>query len=62
MTIHNKLLLSGKITQNKTIIDLVCQFIIEKKEDRDIYNQINHEWLFKKILLPAKLVRARGRK
>ena len=43
-------------------MDLVCQFIEEKKEDRDTYDQINPVWLFKKILLPAKLVRARGKK
>ena len=30
------------------------------KEDKDIYDQINHAHLYENILISAKLVRARG--
>ena len=41
---------------------LAIRLIVEMKQDKDTYNQINHVYLYKKILLLVELVSVRGQK
>ena len=48
------------LMENKTIIEYAEQYIKEKNIDDAIFNQINHIRLYKEMIIPAELVRARG--
>jgi len=45
-----------KFTDNKTIMKYVTEYISSKELHKVIYDQINHVYLYKKIILPAKIV------
>ena len=49
------------ITENKKLMEFVAEYVKEKGLKNDSIDQINHVRLFKKIILPAEIIRARGR-
>ena len=46
--------------ENKIIMEYAEQYIKEKNIDDAIFNQTNHIRLYKEMIIPAELVRARG--
>ena len=49
-----------KFTDNKIIMHFVKQYIVENEVYKNIYDQLNHVYLYKKIIIPAELVGIRG--
>ena len=43
-------------------MQLVAEFIKERKLNQQSYDEINHVRMYKQMILPAEIVRARGRK
>ena len=60
LTIINNTAKSVQFTANKTIMNYVIEYIISKELNKVKYDQINHVRLYKKILIPAKIVRVEG--
>ena len=50
---------SQLIMENKTLMEFAAEYTKEKKLKNDLVDQINHVRLFKNIILPAEIVRAR---
>ena len=51
---------SHKITESKTLMEFVIEYTKEKKLRNEVFDQINHIRLDKKIILQAELVGAWG--
>ena len=49
------------LIENKMIIDYVKQYMIENDLDNIAFDQVNYVWLYKKMIIPTELVRARER-
>ena len=50
-----------KITTNKTIMQLVVEYIQQNKLKLEIFDQINYVRLYKKVILPVELIGSNGR-
>ena len=46
---------------NKTIIQLAVEYIQQNKLKSEIFDQINHIWLYKKAILLVKLIESNRR-
>ena len=57
MKIVNNRSKSHKIMENKILIEFVIEYIKEKKLKNEVFDQINHIRLYKKIILLVELVR-----
>ena len=60
LQIHNWIKIEPIITENKIIIDYAKKCIKKQKLSRDKFNQINHIYIHKKLILLAELVGLRG--
>ena len=49
------------ITNNKILMEFIVEYIKEKGLKNDSVDQINHMRLFKKVILLAEIIGARGR-
>ena len=54
--IINQIEYKNIITKNKTVIDIVQEYIIEKQLDHSVLNKINMVQLWKKVYLLVELV------